>query len=263
MFDFEEEEGQESQPKNVKIKVPRITNIRDLLLFEDDDYLVFNKPPGISTLDERAEGFGQGLLKTVRSTWADAQAAHRLDKETSGVIAFAKNPAAYRHLAMQFEHRDVSKIYHAVSQGVHRVEGVSVYLPILQMRSGYVVIDRNLGKEAETLFRTLEIFNGYTLMECHPITGRMHQIRIHLSCMQASIVSDSRYGGKPIFLSDIKRRKFKLKKGTKEQPLISRVALHARELEFSLISGDRVKVEAPYTKDMEALLDQLRKHAQA
>lgn len=199
----------------------------------------------------------------VRAIWPSAQAAHRLDKETSGVIAFAKNPDAYRHLAMQFEHRQVSKIYHAVSHGVHRVEGVSVYLPILQMRTGYVVIDKNLGKEAETLFRTLEVFNGYTLMECHPVTGRMHQIRIHLSCMKASIVADSRYGGDPIYLSDIKRRKFKLKKGTKEQPLINRVALHARSLTFNLMNDAPVTIEAPYPKDIEALLVQLRKYAQA
>jgi 23S rRNA pseudouridine955/2504/2580 synthase len=259
-YEFEYEE---SGPRQDTIKIPRITNVRDLILFEDEDVLILNKPPYVSTLDERAEGFGPGLLRLVKKVFPTAQAAHRLDKETSGVIAFSKHPAAYRNLAMQFEHRQVTKIYHAITIGTHQLEGVRVFLPILQMNGGYVVIDRAEGKEAETIFNTKEVFRGYTLVECYPITGRMHQIRIHLKCVDASIVADPRYGGKLVYLSDIKKKKFKLKGGTEELPLISRVALHAREFNFAMMNGERKHIEAPYPKDFDACLTQLRKYAGA
>jgi 23S rRNA pseudouridine955/2504/2580 synthase len=194
----------------------------------------------------------------VKKILPNAQAGHRLDKETSGAIIFSKHGQAYRHIAMQFEHRQVTKIYHAVTHGVHNFDGVQVLLPILTMNGGYVVIDKANGKEAETVFNTKEVFRRHTLITCYPITGRTHQIRIHLKALEASIVSDPRYGGKMIYLSDIKRR-HKLQKGIEELPLISRVALHAAEVNFARMDGERVHVEAPYPKDFDALVTQLRK----
>lgn len=199
------------------------------------------------------------MLRLAKEYWPDAQVGHRLDKETSGILIFAKHPAAYRHISMQFEHRQVTKIYHAVSAGIHNFQGVLVNLPILPMKTGSVKIDRTEGKEAETVFNTIDVFKAHTLIECLPITGRMHQIRIHLQCLKAPIVMDSLYGGEPIYLSDFKR-KFKIAKEVEEQPLISRVALHARALNFGLMNGERQQVEAPYPKDMEALINQLSKN---
>ncbi len=213
----------------------------------------------MATLDERHPDKGENMLRLAKEYWPDAQVGHRLDKETSGILIFAKHPAAYRHISMQFEHRQVTKIYHAVSAGIHNFQGILVSLPIFPMKTGSVKIDRIEGKEAETVFNTIDVFKAHTLIECLPITGRMHQIRIHLQCLKAPIVMDSLYGGEPIFLSDFKRR-FKLAKEAEEQPLISRVALHARALNFGLMNGERHQVEAPYPKDMEALLNQLRKN---
>jgi 23S rRNA pseudouridine955/2504/2580 synthase len=124
------------------------------------------------------------------------------------------------------------------------------------LKTGSVKIDRAEGKEAETLFRTIEVFRGHTLIECMPLTGRMHQIRIHLQCLKAPIVMDFLYGGESVFLSQIKR-KFKLAKNTEEQPLIQRVALHARRLAFEGMNGNSIETDAPYPKDMAALLRQL------
>lgn len=232
---------------------------QDLILFEDKDFLLVNKPPHVATLDERHVDKGDNMLRMAKTYFPDSQAAHRLDKETSGVLAFAKNPEAYRHLSMQFEHREVTKIYHAVSGGIHDFKGVLVNLPILPLKTGSVRIDRVEGKPAETLVNTLEIFKKHTLLECIPFTGRMHQIRIHLQCLKAPIVMDTLYGGEQIYLSDIKR-KFKMARDAEEQPLISRIALHARALNFALMNGERITVEAPYPKDMEALLNQLEKN---
>lgn len=232
------------------------TNIKDLILFENDDFFLINKPPHTATLDERHTDKADSMLRLAKTWWPDAQVGHRLDKETSGVLIFAKHPEAYRHISMQFEHRQVTKLYHAVSGGIHDFQGVIVNLPILPLKTGVVRIDKAEGKEAETVFNTIDVFKAHTLIECIPFTGRMHQIRIHLQCVKAPIVMDELYGGPKIYLSDIKR-KFKLAKNSEEQPLISRVALHARALNFALMNGERQHVEAPYPKDMEALINQL------
>lgn len=237
-------------------------NFSDLILFEDTDYIVINKPPYVAALDERTpDRSGMSILRMAKAYTDDAQLAHRLDKETSGALAIARHPEAYRHLAMQFEHREVAKRYHAVTNGVHNFEDISVYLPIAPSRDGtYVKIDREKGKVAETIFNTLRAYRNTTLVECMPITGRMHQIRVHLQCLKAPIVSDATYGGKPVYLSQIKRD-FNLKMDTDEQPLIQRVALHAHSLTFTQLNGEPLTVEAPYPKDFGALVKQLEKNS--
>ena len=236
-------------------------NFESLIVFENDDYILINKPPRVSSLDERTpDKSGQSILRLAKAYHADAQLGHRLDKETSGILAIAKNPEAYRHLAMQFEHREVAKRYHAVVNGLHDFDGISVYLPISPVKDGTAVrIDREKGKVAETIFNTLKAYKRHTLVECMPVTGRMHQIRVHLMCLKAPIVNDPTYGGEPILLSQIKR-KFNLKQDTEEQPLIQRVALHAHSLTFALLNGDSMTFEAPYPKDFDTVVKQLKKN---
>ena len=229
---------------------------KDLIVYEDADYILINKPPYVATLDERTADNLNSILRLAKSYTDDAQVCHRLDKETSGILAIAKNPEAYRHLSMQFEHRQVVKNYQAVVGGIHDFNNVSVYLPIAQLTNGTVKIDRQKGKEAETIFRSARAYRMHTLVNCYPITGRMHQIRIHLACLKAPIVCDAQYGGEPVFLSQIKR-KFNLKRETEELPLIQRVALHARSLTFTLLNEEEITVEAPHPKDFEALIRQL------
>ncbi len=232
--------------------------MKEIILFENDDYILVNKPPHVATLDERT-GDRNSILRMAKTYHADAQVGHRLDKETSGVLALAKNPEAYRHLAMQFEHRKVDKMYHAVVHGTEALENVNVYLPILPLKDGSVRIDTQNGKEAETFFDTLAIYKKHSLVQCMPVTGRMHQIRIHLSCLKMPIVNDAQYGGAPIYLSEIKR-KFNLKQDTEELPLIGRVALHAYSLSFRLLSDEMISIAAPYPKDIQALVRQLEKN---
>ena len=234
-------------------------NIEDYIIFRNDDFLAINKPPYISTLHERQEGAGTSILQMVKAAFPDGQMCHRLDKETSGVILVALNPAAYRHASMAFEHREVTKVYHAVVNGIHDLKGVQVVLPLLSLPNGIVKIDKTEGKEAETIFNSIEVYRNATLVECYPITGRMHQIRVHLSYLKAPIVADHTYGGKDLYLSKIKK-KFNLKKDTEEEPLIKRVALHAYALNIPLLNGERQMIEAPYPKDMKALITQLEKN---
>jgi 23S rRNA pseudouridine955/2504/2580 synthase len=258
MIDLEEFFEQE-QRKDYK-KPTRIADFKELIIFENDDFIVINKPPYISSLDERTQDKHQSILRLAKGYHADAQLCHRLDKETSGVLAIAKHPESYRHLSMQFENRHVTKRYHAVVNGVHDFDSISVYLPIAPLKDGTAVkIDRAKGKSAETVFFTKKVYHHHTLVECIPITGRMHQIRIHLQCLKAPIVCDPTYGGDEIYLSQLKSKKFNLKKGTEELPLMKRVALHAHSLTFILMNDEVVKIEAPYPKDFEVLVKQLDK----
>lgn len=229
----------------------------DLILFEDDDVIVVNKPPFISTLDER-EGGDLNMLRLAKEYSPDAQVCHRLDKETSGTLIIAKNPDAYRDVSIQFEKRQVKKIYHAVINGIHVFEDLKIDLPILNVGKGNVTISRQEGKAAETWFQSLRYFKHYTLVECRPVTGRMHQIRIHLATQRASIAGDEMYKGEPVFLSKIKR-KYNLGKDQEELPIMKRFALHAREVSFKLLNGEPAAINAPYPKDFETLLKLLEK----
>src|ERR1700743_1361859 len=229
----------------------------DLILFEDDDIVVVNKPPFISSLDER-EGGEINMLRLAKAYTEDAQICHRLDKETSGALIIAKNPEAYRFISIQFEKRQVKKIYHAVIEGTHVFEDLQIDLPILNSGKGNVTISRQEGKRAETHFQSIKYFKHYTLVECRPVTGRMHQIRIHLATQRASIAGDEMYKGKPVFLSEIKR-KYNLGKDQEEQPVMKRFALHAYEVSFKLVDGKDITIHAPYPKDFETLLKLLEK----
>jgi 23S rRNA pseudouridine955/2504/2580 synthase len=224
------------------------------IIYQDFDYVLINKPPFISTLEDRNDAVN--ILRIAREFLDDAQVCHRLDKDTSGVLAIAQNPEAYRHLSMQLENREVNKVYHAIANGVHDFKEVLVDAPILKQNDGTAKISK-LGKSAQTWFSTLEVIGNYTLVECRPVTGRMHQIRLHLAQLEASIAGDEFYGGTPVFLSKLKRG-FNLKKDSEEEPLMKRMALHAFSLEFLNVAGKLVKVEAPYSKDFRVLLKQLR-----
>jgi len=231
-------------------------DFKDLILFESEDYLVINKPPYLSTLDDRHEA--QNILELARQYTPDAQVCHRLDKETSGCLVIAKHQEAYRNIAIQFEDRKVNKIYHAVVDGIHEYKDVLVDRNIHATNKGIAKITKE-GKVAQTVFSTLKTYYAHTLVECKPITGRLHQIRVHLAHMKSSICGDEMYGGKPLFLSDLKRR-FNLKKGTEELPIMQRVALHAFAIGFEGIKGEHIKVSAPYPKDFEVLVKQLEKN---
>ncbi|RYE30750.1 MAG: RluA family pseudouridine synthase [Sphingobacteriaceae bacterium] len=238
----------------------KFPKFQDLILFENPDIIVVNKPPFLSSLDER-EGGEINLLRLAKQYWADAQICHRLDKETSGALIIAKNPEAYRSVSIQFEKRQVKKVYHAVIDGTHVFENLFIDLPILNIGKGTVTISRQEGKRAETWFNSLKYFKHYTLVECRPVTGRMHQIRIHLATQRASIAGDETYKGKPVFLSALKRN-YRLSKEQEELPIMKRFALHAFEVSFKINPDEEITVHAPYPKDFETLMKLLEKFDQ-
>jgi len=236
----------------------KIPKLQDLLIYEDDHIIVVNKPPFISSLDDR-EGGEINILRLAKQYHEDAQICHRLDKETSGAMIIAKDPETYRFVSMQFEHREVKKVYHAIVDGTHVFNELMIDLPILNAGKGNVMISRVEGKKAETYFQSIKYFKHYTLIEARPVTGRMHQIRIHLATQRASISGDDMYGGKPVFLSQIKRG-YRPSKNEEEQPIMKRFALHSREVTFKIAENESRTFTAEYPKDFGVLLKLLEKN---
>lgn len=230
--------------------------LTDFILHEDNEYLVINKWAGISTLSDRHDKVC--LLDEVRKLYSNAQVCHRLDKYTSGVLVFAKQQDAYRSLALQFQGRSVNKAYHAIVEGRHQFKDKIIDLPLYQGRRGHVRVSHASGKHSETRVSTLQAFNTHSLLLCEPVTGRTHQIRVHLSAVGAPLAGDLDYGGHEFFLSDIKRR-YNLRRDSQERPLMSRPALHAWSIGFQSLAGQTLEFVADYPKDFRATLNQLEK----
>lgn len=234
----------------------RKIDFKDLVLFENEDYMVINKPPYLPTLEDRHEA--QNILSLARQEYPSIQVCHRLDKETSGCLILSKHSGAYRNAAIQFEDRKVDKVYHAVVDGIHEFDHLLVDRNIVATTKGIARINQK-GKPATTYFTTLKTYFAHSIIECRPITGRLHQIRVHLAYLKSPICGDKLYGGKPLFLSSLKR-KFNLKKDTEERPIMQRVSLHAYSVGFEGMKGEALEVTAPYPKDFAVLIKQLEKN---
>jgi len=146
-------------------------------------------------------------------------------------------------------------VYHALVKGKFVDDTIQVDMPLRVAGSGRVKVDTRKGKEATTLFRPKEYIGGYTLVEAKPVSGRRHQIRVHLAYLNFPICGDSFYGGEPVFLSSIKKN-YKLAEGKTENPLFSRVALHAHSLKLESLNID---VSCEYPKDIDMIINKIKK----
>ena len=227
-------------------------NFKSLIIFEDDDYLVINKPPQIASLEDRSSPLN--IQKLAKEYHEGAILCHRLDKETSGCLLIAKSEEAYQTASIAFENRKVVKTYHAVVEGLHEWKVKIVDEPLQIMSNGKVNVSFK-GKSSKTTFNSLKLFKKHSLIECLPETGRMHQIRVHLAKEQAPIINDEMYGGRLFYLSEIKKN-YKTGKYEEERPLIRRFALHAYALKLKGLNNS-IEAKAEYPKDLKVLLKQL------
>lgn len=245
------------------------------VLFEDEHLLALNKPAGLLTSPDRYDSQRPNLMKLLHAGieegkgWARERGlnylmnAHRLDFETSGIILLAKNKPALVGLVNLFGSERPLKTYAALVQGSVTKDEIQVEAKLAPnpLKLGLMRVDSRNGKCSRTDFKVRERFKGYTHLECHPLTGRTHQIRVHLQFIGYPILGDSRYGGPPLLLSHLKSN-FRLKPNKTERPLISTVALHAEKLTFvNPATGCDVSVEAPWPKDLEVALKYLRRYA--
>jgi RluA family pseudouridine synthase len=231
------------------------------ILLEDDTIIVINKPAGLLVLPDRFDRKLINLYELLKETLGNIFIVHRIDRETSGVVLFAKTAEAHALLNTAFEKRQVEKIYRAIVVGSPNADSGCIDFSITENEHGVrkMKIDKKNGKEAITDYKVIEKYNGFALVEVKPHTGRTHQIRIHLSAIGLPILADPLYGsGGWFFLSSIKRN---YKSSGEEKPLLARTALHAFSL--SLIhpaTSKKMSIEAPMPKDMETVLKVLKKY---
>ncbi len=236
--------------------------VTDLFVFENDAFVVVNKPAGLLSIPDRA-GTDVSLKIMLKAHYGAIFTVHRLDRETSGLIVFAKNEAAHTSLSLVFEGREVDKHYSGLVLGAPAPPAGSVDAAISEhpVKKGTMVTGKK-GKPSVTDYETVEAFRLYSWLRFRIHTGRTHQIRVHMKHIGHPVVCDPLYGdGKPVLVSEIKKKDYHLsKKEDEEKPLLARLALHAAVLSFTL-TGHPYQFEAPLPKDLKAVLQQLRKSA--
>jgi 23S rRNA pseudouridine955/2504/2580 synthase/23S rRNA pseudouridine1911/1915/1917 synthase len=231
-------------------------------IFENDHFIVLDKPAGLLSIPDR-EGKEPSLKSILRRKYGNIFTVHRLDRDTSGVIVFAKDETTHKYLSGIFEERSVEKLYKGIVRGSLSEKKGAIDLPLMEnpARPGYVVVNKR-GKSSLTDYEVLEENGDYSLVQFLIHTGRTHQIRVHMQALGHPIACDELYGdSRPVFLSSIKRN-FKLSRSEEqERPLLSRLALHAHSLRFNDEQGANHYFEAPLPRDMKAFLQQSRKWA--
>jgi len=232
------------------------------VIYSDDDIVVLNKSSGVLIAQDRYNPTAPRLDLLAEKEFGRLFAVHRLDKDTSGVIIYARNEAAHKGLSLQFEQRKVHKTYHALVYGHPLWQDLHVDLALQPDGDARhrTVVNKKFGKASVTDFRLIGSCGPYSWIEAKPLTGRTHQIRVHLQANGLSIVCDPLYSGnqKPVRLSEIKKKW----NGDEEEerPLLSRLALHAYKIELTHpVSNQPLSFTAPYSKDMEATRKQLSK----
>lgn len=226
----------------------------NLALYLDEALLVVNKPAGLPTLVDGYQRDAPYLAGQLNEVYGRVWVVHRLDKDTSGVIVFARTAQAHRELNNQFEQRQASKVYHALVIGQPEWDEKAVDLPLRPNgdRRHRTVIDPQRGKQASTALRILERFEGYALVEATPRTGRTHQIRAHLAAVGHPLIADELYRGPG-----------RVEPGATVNPtVIDRLGLHARSLALiHPLSGQPQHFEAPYPQDFAGALEKLRQRS--
>ncbi|MBI5771753.1 MAG: RluA family pseudouridine synthase [Verrucomicrobia bacterium] len=264
------------------------------VIFEDDSLVAFDKPSGLLVAPDRWDKAREHLMALVHAHPRYGRGVanvHRLDADTSGLLLCAKTKPALDYLSGQFQSKTVRKTYHAFVVVLPPEQAMKVVAPIRDDAGwlpGEFAVDLALGadeanpgrmrvfkkrggKDCTTEFRTLERFGGgrsapgasFAFVECRPLTGRTHQLRVHLAAAGAPILNDAFYGTPDITLrlSDLKRG---YKGRDEEKPLLGRLALHATELTLAHpLTREPVTLRAPLPHEFEIALKYLRKFAAA
>lgn len=239
------------------------------VIFEDDHLMVLDKPAGLSVIPERGSshwplmGMLAGHARECALCGAGVRfrVVHRLDRDTTGVLVLAKSAEAESAASGAFASKEVSKRYLAIVSGEPSETSGTIEAPLGPVKGGRgrMAVDEN-GKDSVTHWRVVEKFRRFALLEAVPLTGRTHQVRVHLAHAGLPLAVDELYGRKgPLLLSQIKKNY--RRKGA-EKPLIDRLTLHASSLQMPHPATAQTAVfEAPLPADFELALKVMRKWA--
>ena len=232
-------------PEPISLGAERIAPMLNIL-YEDKDILAVDKPAGLlvhpgngrideSTVADFARSHGVEDEDILRPG-----IVHRLDRDTSGILLLAKNPAAKTYLLEQFANRTVEKTYALLVRGRVNPDSAIIDLPIgRDPRDGSKRAVTSDGRPAQTNYKTIAYYPGYTYLEAQPKTGRTHQLRIHFASTGNPIVGDVVYGNKRDNLG------------------LKRQFLHAAKLSFSNLTGQKVNLTSALPTDLELVLKRL------
>lgn len=252
------------------------------IIYEDAALIAFDKPSGMLVAPDRWDKTRENLMGLVHDRMGHGVAnVHRLDADTSGLLLCAKTKPALDFLSGQFQSKTVQKKYHAMAVVLPADQAMKVVEPVRAPEGGLPamftmdlalgederqpgrmrVFRKRGGKPSLTEFRVLEQHGRFAFVECRPVSGRTHQIRVHLAAAGAPVLNDPFYGDPEIklLLSDLKSR---YKGRAEEKPLIARLALHASELTIKHPeTREPFVLQAPLPHEFDVALKYLRKFA--
>ncbi|OBT08525.1 RNA pseudouridine synthase [Vibrio sp. UCD-FRSSP16_10] len=228
-------------------KLNKVSELEHCILYEDDHLLILNKPSG--TAVHGGSGLKFGAIEALRALRPDArflELVHRIDRDTSGILLVAKKRSALRHLQAQFREKTVQKYYFALVMGEWKSSIRKVTAPLLKNEVNSIVRVNPNGKASETRFKIIEKLNSATLIQASPITGRTHQIRVHVQYTGHPIAWDDRYG-------DRRFDAFTAKVG------LDRLFLHAANIKFTHPgSEEAMDISAPMEAKLTRAIEGLR-----
>lgn len=232
------------------------------IIFEDDQYVFVNKPSGVLTIPDRHNAELNSVVGALRKRYESIFIVHRLDRDTSGCLCFAKDEQTHKYTSQLFEKRGVDKYYLGVVHGdvfptSGLIDAAIMEHPVLK---GKMIVNQKQGKPSQTEYEVIHNFGKYSFVQFKLLTGRTHQIRVHCKNMEHPLLCDVLYGkDESIFISELKKKYHLSKTEEEEKPILNRLALHAFKLNFKNEAGKEINIEAPLPRDLNALLKQCQK----
>jgi RluA family pseudouridine synthase len=248
-------------------------DINELIMYEDDDFIAVNKPSGMLVIPDRFDKGKENLYDALNEKYGKVFVVHRLDKDTSGIVIFAKNPEAHRDLSIKWEAGEVTKTYYAIVTGrlKEKIGTINLGISPLKKKKGVMIIDAKKGKRSVTNYKVMEEYKDFSLVEVKPKTGRTHQIRVHFAAIGHPLAVDPLYNRKEAIGRGLKKDqdpkvqstkvKKEFKKGKnfvaeKVNPPIARLPLHAVKISFTHFRKNQtIELETKMPKDFKTAID--------
>ncbi|HDQ25292.1 MAG TPA: RluA family pseudouridine synthase [bacterium] len=235
-------------------------DIKQRIMHEDDNIVVINKPAGVPTVPGRNLVDPSNIYGALKKIYGTIFIVHRLDKDTSGVIIFAKDAATHRAISMMFDRGEVKKMYVSILMGRTEKKSGVIDLPLapLRKKSGVMTVDEKSGKKAVTRYKVEENFGNCFFAGVFPETGKTHQIRVHFAAIGHPVVGDRVYD-RIEAVGEAKRASYEKMKAEGAPAAVKRMLLHSAVVSFRH-PGTRKEesFRAPLPDDFKLTLELLR-----